>query len=216
MNHEHSIIEITDKESEQVFSCKLQKRVVEKSKVFFKFSPLLDPVKYLTGKYKNIDISLLPNYENNTCNDKLLDVNNSAYIDSFFSYLTSCLLNKYKFVNAVDFYGSFLGIKTNFFYNIYDDIEYLYDSPFFNENKNILFNVAHIDEDLFENEASLKNKKKITIDDSNIKLDVDSFDDSVFENIFSSKPSTNKIIKNTELDLSNNLVFCDLKRKNSK
>ena len=212
LNHENSILEICSKETEQHFKCKLQKKSVVNSDVFFKFSPLLDPVKYLTGKYKNIDISLMPVYENNTCNEKLLDPNNSAYIDGFFSYLTSCLLNKYKFINAVDFYGSFLGVKSNFNYNIYDDIEYLYDSHYFNENKNILFKVDNIDEELLENELSLKNRKKIVIDDSNIKLEVDNFDDSIFDGVFASNQSN--IVSKT-VDLSNNLVFCDLKRKNS-
>jgi len=212
LNHENSILEICCKHTDQHFKCKLQKKDIVKSDVFFKFSPLLDPVKYLTGKYKNTDISLMPTFENNTCNEKLLDPNNAAYIDAFFSYLTSCLLNKHKFINAVDFYGSFLGTKANFNYNIYDDIEYLYDSPYFNENKNVLFNVDNIDEDLFENELSLKNRKKISIDHSNIKLDVDNFDDKVFDGVF---VNSNANIINKPLDLSNNLVFCDLKRKNS-
>ena len=59
---------------------------------------------------------------------------------------------------------------------------------------------------------SLKNRKKIVIDDSNIKLEVDNFDDSIFDGVFASNQSNN--VSKT-VDLSNNLVFCDLKRKNS-
>ena len=52
---------------------------------------------------------------------KIENKDNSAYIDSFFSYLSSQLLNNYNFVHAIDFYGSFLGIKEKFKYNITDD-----------------------------------------------------------------------------------------------
>ena len=152
LNHTHNILEINKKETYQIFNCNVQKNNKENINLFFKFSPLLDPVKYLTGKYKDIDISKLPKFNNNNCHEKLLDTNNCAYIDSFFSYLTSILLNKYKFINGIEFYGSFLGIKKEFKYNIYDDLEYLYDSEFFNQNKDILFKVDNFDQDeLFDN-----------------------------------------------------------------
>ena len=53
-----------------------------KRDVFCKFSPLLDPLKYLTGKY---DISSnnmlpLPQYNEQTLFPKLHDKNNTAYI----------------------------------------------------------------------------------------------------------------------------------------
>ena len=54
---------------------------------FFKFSPLLDPVKFMVGKYKHINDDILcslPKTTNNICCKKVLDVNNSAYVDSFF------------------------------------------------------------------------------------------------------------------------------------
>ena len=37
--------------------------------------------------------------------------------------------------------------KRNLNYNIYDDLEYLYDSTFFHKNKDNLFEVDHIDID---------------------------------------------------------------------
>tara|TARA_Y100001970_G_scaffold278111_1_gene383351 strand:+ start:1537 stop:3273 length:1737 start_codon:yes stop_codon:yes gene_type:complete len=212
LNHKHKILEINKKNTYQIFNCIVQKKNKEKNNLFFKFSPLLDPVKYLTGKYKDTDISLLPKLNNNTCHEKLLDTNNCAYIDSFFSYLTSILLNEYNFVNGINFYGSFLGIKKEFKYNIYDDLEYLYDSEFFNENKDILFRVDNFDQDeLFDKEISLKNRKKIKIDNSEIKLDIEEFDNSLFENIFNDIDNT-KTLNN--IDLSKNIVFKNLKTCN--
>ena len=113
-------------------------------KVFFKYSPLLDPLKYLTGKYNTEDPTLLnlPSFTNNeSSHEKTRDINNSAYIDSFFSYLTSKLLHTHNFINGIDFYGSFLSIKENYPVNIYDDIEYVDDFDFFHKNKDILFTV---------------------------------------------------------------------------
>ena len=109
--------------------------LVEKD-VFFKFSPLLDPVKYLTGKYNTEDKNLfnLPKYGGGECHKKILDKNNSAYVDAFATYLISQLLHRHKFINGLDYYGSYLGIKKNFELDIIDDIEYLYDSDYFKNN----------------------------------------------------------------------------------
>jgi len=113
-------------------------------KVFFKYSPLLDPIKYIIGKYDIADPTLLqlPSFLNPEAGqEKTRDMNNSAYVDSFFSFLTSNLLHKHGFLNGIDFYGSFLSIKENYPVNIYDDIDYIDEFDFFHKNKNVLFTV---------------------------------------------------------------------------
>ena len=95
---------------------------------FFKFSPLLDPLKYMTGKY-NIPIErTLPVFhdptERNSTLDKIYDTNNTAYIDSFFYYLTSQLLHHHNFIHGIDFYGSFLCIKNDFKLYKYNKMNY--------------------------------------------------------------------------------------------
>ena len=73
----------------------------------------------------------LPLFEsNNTYHPKSNTYNNTAYIDSFFTYLSSKLLHDHGFVNGMDFYGSFLAKKSDFRINIVDDIEYLNDFVF--------------------------------------------------------------------------------------
>ena len=55
--------------------------------VFFKMAPLLDPFKYLCGKYNGeTNLFNLPHLTSSEIdvNSKILDVNNSAYVDSFF------------------------------------------------------------------------------------------------------------------------------------
>ena len=107
-------------------------------KIFIKYSPLIDPVKYMIGKYDNCyNILGLPVFGDNNIIPKIIDTNNSAYIDGFFSYLSSLLLNKYSFLNGIDYYGSYLGIKNNFTVDVEDDLEYLDDSEYFHQQNNI-------------------------------------------------------------------------------
>lgn len=113
-------------------------------KVFIKMAPLLDPFKYLVGKYNHLDDNLfqLPSLKNNgNVHSKIADPNNSSYIDGFFSYLSSKLLHEHRFVHAIDCYGTFLGIKKNFKLNVIDDLDYLIQSEFFKKQKDILFTV---------------------------------------------------------------------------
>ena len=73
--------------------------------MFVKYSPLLDPIRYLSGKYENIEKTrVLPKYNSTleTCEDKVLNTNNSSYVDGFFSYLTSRALHEHGIVHGID------------------------------------------------------------------------------------------------------------------
>jgi len=88
--------------------------VVEKD-IFIKFSPLLDPLNYLRGKY-DLETSIfktLPKLGSTaeTCYPKVLDVNNSSYVDGFFSYLTSMMKDTYRWEHGVEYYGSALAVQ---------------------------------------------------------------------------------------------------------
>uniref|UniRef100_A0A6C0ERS6 Protein kinase domain-containing protein n=1 Tax=viral metagenome TaxID=1070528 RepID=A0A6C0ERS6_9ZZZZ len=136
----------------------------EKS-VFIKYSPLIDPIRYMIGKYQNIDKDyVLPSIDNDSvCFSKLKDPNNMAYTDCFFSYLSSQLLNHHGFVHGIDFFGSFLGIQEKFKANVTDDLEYLNNSNFFNQNVGILFSVTDTENDNEMDFGSRNNRKKIAI-----------------------------------------------------
>ena len=127
--------------------------------IFFKFSPLLDPIKYLAGNYdtqndalrhlpqlKSLPISMVltandseKNEEKHYCHSKVLDPNNSAYVDGFFSYLSSQLLHAHQFIHGIDFYGSYLAVQNDFIVNIFDDQEYLMKNNFFKDKNGELF-----------------------------------------------------------------------------
>ena len=114
--------------------------------MFVKYSPLLDPIRYLSGKYEAIQkSSSLPKYNStiDNCDDKILNTNNSSYVDGFFSYLTSRTLHTHGVVHCLDYYGSYLCKQREFSSNVFDDIDYLADCPFFNTKENELFTIDY-------------------------------------------------------------------------
>jgi hypothetical protein len=148
LNHKYCIsnlINIIDQET---------KEPVEKN-IFIKYSPLLDPLKYMIGKYKNDEtIYVLPSIHNNGSHPKLLDTNNASYVDNLFSFLSSKLLHSHGFLHGVDYYGSFLGVQQKFKINVIDDLDYLSNSDYFKENINKMFSIADIEMNEFSNFGS--------------------------------------------------------------
>ena len=176
-----SIIEVTDRNSLVAQVADISNTILEKQ-VFCKFSPLLDPLKVLTGKYdvSNNHLKRLPqlNDTTNTCFPKLLDKNNSAYIDSFFTYLSSQLLHNFNCVNSIDYYGSYLGIQQKFNYNIADDIDYLNECDFFHKNEDILYSIDNSIYSNIFNVDSRSNKKKIVITEKIPSIELDKLEDT--------------------------------------
>jgi hypothetical protein len=119
--------------------------------MFVKYSPLLDPIRYLSGKYEPASAeaaavkSSLPRYNStpDTCEEKMLNTNNSSYVDGFFSYLTSRALHTHGIVHGLDYYGSYLCKQREFSTNVFDDIEYLSDCSFFNTYENERFTIDY-------------------------------------------------------------------------
>jgi hypothetical protein len=142
--------------------------------VFIKFSPLLDPIRYMIGKYKADyeSIRLLPKLDSLYAKDelqphsKIIDPNNAAYTDGFFCFLTSKLAKEHGIMHGVEYYGSFLGIQEKYKMNVTDDLEYLNTSNFFNENVNKLFAITKTDVPEYMNVGSRGNKNKIVIADT--------------------------------------------------
>lgn len=132
---------------------------------FIKFSPLLDPVRFLIGKYlkkeENPNLTELPAIDK-TVFPKLQTIHNASYIDNFFCYLSSQLLNNHGFIHGIDYYGSFLGIQEKFKMNILDDIDYLNQSEYFLKNRNIMYEIDEY-EDPFSNFGSRCNKHRLDI-----------------------------------------------------
>lgn len=220
LNHKWYISNIDKNNNEEtdnfnLYTCKLNNITNEKVKhkeVFFKLAPLLDPYKYLIGKYNVNDEKIfnLPKLNStvNECHPKMLDTNNSAYVDGLFVYLTSSLLYRHKFIHGVDYYGSFLGLKNNFMVNVFHDIDHLNNSDFFNNNKNKLFQIEDY-EHFFQVDKTTK--KPIIIEhNSSVKsmLSIQSVDNEIFEGVFedNAKHDINEANEANEADELNELV----------
>jgi hypothetical protein len=148
--------------------------------VFIKYSPLIDPIRYMTGKYKlEMDkVTILPNpfSSEGTLLPKISHYNNTSYVDNFFSFLTSILLQKHGLVNGLDYYGSFLGVQDKFKANISDDLEYLNSSDYFSDKINKLFTVTIENKPDFATFGSRGNKSKLQFDDEAVDVVLDDLD----------------------------------------
>jgi hypothetical protein len=175
LNHKYYMLDlmnVIDKETREP---------VEKN-IHIKYSPLLDPLKYMIGKYKNNEtIYTLPSINNMDSHPKLLDTNNASYVDNFFSFLSSKLLHSHGFLHGVDYYGSFLGVQNKFKINVIDDLDYLLNSDYFKDNINKMFSIADVEMDEFSNFGSRNNKQKLIIED---KIDITDFEtlDVIYDN----------------------------------
>ena len=158
LNHAHHLVDMNT-------VVELNTKAVYSRPVFIKYSPLLDPIRYMVGKYESCKqpIGNLPSLTNENVHMKIQDYNNMAFVDGFFSYLSSQLLNTHNFVHGVDFYGSFTGIQEQYKMDITDDYDYLQSSAFFNKNNKILFKTSHVDNDGYFNYGSHGNKPRLQV-----------------------------------------------------
>lgn len=225
LNHSQSLSEITEKKSENKFLAKLKNeddKSFSTKPIFFKLSPLLDPIKFLIGKYHNQKSLLgLPKLHSSDCHNKYLDTNNASYVDGFFTYLTSMLLHKHNFSHGVDFYGSYLAIKNDYKFNIFDDIEYLQDSKYFKANNgkevdDITFSLDNEYISDFISTGSNCNREKLTLndlDDDDCTLTLSDISDlSMLDSIFKPKDDCSG---NLNLMYEDNNVSNNSKKSNS-
>ena len=179
LNHEWHLSKIeASVNTTKCFKCVLATTTSEATKtknVFFKMAPLLDPYKYMSGKYENPThlVNLPALLQTQDVHPKLLDHDNSSYVDGFFYYLSNRMLEQ-GFIHGIEYYGSFLGVKNDFTFNIIDDIEYLSTSEYFNKNKGVLFHTPDYSNLLHDdNESVRKRQCPLVISEEAILLDVE-------------------------------------------
>ena len=161
----------------------------------------------MAGKYKHGSVDILPSFKKNECFSKIKHYNNSAYVDSFFSFLSSQTLHTHHFSHGIDFYGSFLGIKEHFHYNIADDLEFLHQSKFFHKHKNKLFNIESCIDDLLLNYNTRNYKKRLALGSSIKAVTGVKLNDVLFNEVFSRSDISNNILTNLPQPSTENLVF---------
>ena len=209
----HSLIEEMDKNKLKIYVSDNSNNLVKKE-TFCKYSPLLDPLKYLTGKYdlSGSDVISLPQFNTVASFPKLQDKNNSAYVDSFFTYLSSQLLHNYGFLNSIDYYGAFICEQERFIYNIADDIDYLNESDYFHETRSSYYTIENDEHARIFNIDSRTNKRKLVINDKLEKVDIDTFFSEDFS-VFSSNKEDGELTLQTStpdvqiVDLSDVCIY---------
>lgn len=192
--------------------------------IFIKFGPLLDPIRYMIGKYNISDdkIRTLPSLTTTThdCLPKILDKNNTSYVDNFFCFLTSKLLHEHKFYHGLDYYGSFVGLQDKYKMNIMDDLEYLQTSTYFNENVGKHFTCPFLNNKVdFTNFGSRSNKLKLNIfnktelseisvldlDTEELEISVENVEsNNVIENVYEKTESIKSMTSTSSSNSSNN------------
>ena len=210
LNHENYLFNMNRKINENIYQCTIKNSIGERKDklVFFKLSGILDPFKYMAGKY-TLDDNLfkLPTLDKKSC-EKISNTNNSSYVDSFFSFLTSILLNKMNFIHGTDFYGSYIGIKNDLHIDICDDIDSYSCNNFFQEKLNNLFYFINSEHEEIINQNSRRNKKAIKIGEEI------SLDNLVLDELVSFDLSKNISLNHSSIKTSD-LILCDNNETNN-
>ena len=102
-----------------------KENIITKEQLFCKCIPLLDPLFYMMNNYNNHihRNPLLPSCYSYNTYSKLNDMDNTAYIDTFFSFLCSEITLNNKNPSFPIFYGSVNGIKNEYNYDISEDYD---------------------------------------------------------------------------------------------
>ena len=176
------------------------------TEVFIKYITLIDFLKFLIGKYKNDNLEKLPCSEERDENSKyekyINDKNNYAYVDSLFYYITSKFSEKNHFPHSIGCFDQFICKKKECKINIADDLEYLCDSSYFNDNINKLYHFEdnHIGE-LFQNTK----KEALHIDDTE-EIALDNIEVLSMEEPTAPKENEEMIVIESSCDVSSQEV----------
>jgi hypothetical protein len=225
IRHRYILSSIENRINEHVYSIKIMDKQSKnnnliKKDTFIKFGGLYDPVKYLCGKYSKKPIindtflncpKLVTDTEINTNTPDYYF--NSVYTDSFFSYLSSQLLIEHKFPNALEFYGSFTGIKNKFYFNGYEDFSYIRNYTYFLNNKDKLFKMESDYAEYLLNSDTRCNKKPLSFKTMQSNISIASINELEYDNIFETEKTEktdnlpNKNDSNIDPLTEKNLVF---------
>ena len=175
--------------------------------MYIKFSPLIDPLRFLVGKYdKKYDITVLPQIDNSLNTIPLLQsYNNISYIDTFFCFLSSMLKTHNNFIHGLEYYGSYLGIQNKFKVLISDDVDYLYSSPYFVDllGKNVAIsswveNIFQSGDRIYGNTGSRNCRQKIVI---NEEIEIEEIEVLPIENVDKVDAKVEPTIESVDLGL---------------
>ncbi len=156
---------------------------IEPADIFFKFAPLIDPTRYMIGKYDSFsnNITNLPKVNDNSSLEKYRSIHNASYTDNFACFLLGKLLNQHNFIHGIEYYGSFLATQNKYKIDVVDELEYLYESDFFKNNINKLFYIDDQNNEPmnFLNYGSRCNKPILNISDDHHNITITNIDNDL-------------------------------------
>jgi hypothetical protein len=117
-----------------IYDTQTSKTIELTAPIYVKFSPLLDPIHYLTGRYDTTTNTKLPDIGSKSFisrHEKITGVMNMAYVDALFNYLSGQLVDNQQFIHGVEFYGTYTGIQSKFRYNLAGDYTDVCDHSYF-------------------------------------------------------------------------------------
>ena len=138
--------------------------------VFLKFSPLIDPILFMTSA--NSEGTSLPSPGAEASSIPVNDPNNASYVDSFFSYIASELGQQQYFPHAPNYFGSYIGSKTEFKYDFMEERDYLVNHRCFIKNCGVNFELSAKALESLESDLHSLPKKPITISTQELDLDL--------------------------------------------
>ena len=175
LNHKYNIDRLLQKEGYNIYqgTVSTTDKQSKSLPIFFKFSPILDPTKYMMGKLSKEELDI-PKYIKEDNISRIYRYHNTAYTEGLFYFLSSQLLHKHNFIHGIDFYGSYLGYKKQLKINMEEDLSLLYNSDFFQKNKDTTFNIiGNIDDFIEYQNDTRKYKDKLLISQTaSLKSDV--------------------------------------------
>jgi len=175
--------------------------------LFVKILPILNVSQSMMNEYNVNHSSRLPNIHSSLTSKKINNYNNSAYIDSFFSYLGSILTEQGKCPTFPLFFGTYSGVVDEFKYDITEEYNSIKHTSWYKKYNNKLFRLESIDLDPFEtnslynlspNSVECDNLNEL-INDNDIHIDSDQNSD-----VDSVKNSDVDSVKNSDGDSEKN------------
>ncbi len=156
-------------------------KTIERNAIL-KIIPILNPLKNYVISH-DFESWMLPHKYNKKAINRVNDVNNPAYVESFFLYLGSLLVENNKCPAFPYYYGCVNGIKDIYYHNINDEYDYLENCEWFNRNEGITFEL-------------IKHKKR----DS--ELDSDSFVDSTDDEYYTHGSIRDNVFREIDCDIT--------------
>lgn len=206
-----------------------------KKDIFFKINSILNPITFIMDKYSFEKNTNLPFYRKNHMKriNKLLNKNNSAYIDSFCTFICGKIVDNNLCPNFPKYFGSYCGIMDNYWFDMTDEYEIYSEKDWFQKylkegkfeihkvNKsdysNIKNSLLNIDKDVFLDENNLidkdfvNNLESFNLENYNFDINSKSSNSSNDNSFDNDNDNDNKsineiIINNSNIGLEHNLI----------